>query len=244
LTVGIQTHRIASMSKLEGGLWTPEGFETSPYKTIANGTIVRMNRYFVKASEDEVGAIKYKEIKDQRIKDRVYLQTRTLPMVDAARRGLIANPQAARNLGRIDPETLEAFEYMIKDEGESFEATQQDLEAFTRMQLAFGRVPEMAIASGYPSNFPQAEIAAPFTVAEAFGRVHEVGRTIERMIDDRIDTDTPLVLQTGVLRTYWTFQVMGSTPLKMPDEPGDGLSPELMSSIEMLRAKFQDPRNR
>ncbi len=37
-------------------------------------------------------------------------------MVDAARRGLIANPQAARNLGRIDPETLEAFEYMIKDE--------------------------------------------------------------------------------------------------------------------------------
>ncbi len=229
LTDDVCAHRIACMSKIDSeGLWTPESFNNMPLRAVANGTLIRADRYF--KGTPFIG-------------DKTYLKTRTLPVINSARKGLIANPNAVRNLGLIDPETLEAFEYMVKDEGEGFEATKEDFEAFSRMQLAFGRVPEMAMASGYPDSFPRRVISPPFTVAEVFGRIHEVERTIERIIDDKFDPEEPIILQDSVLRTLWTLQAIGSTPL-VQTNASDGFSPETLSSIEMLRAKFQDPASR
>lgn len=101
-------------------------------------------------------------------------------------------------------------------------------------------VPEMARKSGLPKGFGDEEIKPPFTAGEVYGRIHEVGVTIEKIAGANLDVSKPLVENMSFPRTIWTFQGMGAIRLR----DFETFPPEVEESLELLKKKFADEEKR
>lgn len=147
----------------------------------------------------------------------IFLARQTLPFVQSAKQGFLDNPQAVRNLSLIDPDNLKAFKEMNNRSKEDAPNT-DDSEAFSRMYIGFGMVPEMAVQAGLPKGFSRIQLLEPpFTTAEVLGRINEVGVTVRRLKNGLIDQDEDILNLPGLLRTYWTFKAIETIPLKTPE---------------------------
>lgn len=205
---------------------TPDAIENSPYIGLANQTLFHMREYCFGDGLSFAG--------------RAFLKNRTLGVVDTAQKVLVYNPQAARNLGRIDQMAIDMFDLMRRELYAEDFPENGDSEALSRMLLAFGMVPHMAKVSGLPDGVSQHEFEPPFTAEEVLGRIHEVGITIDRIAEAKLDVGKPLLENLGLLRTIWTFQGMGGIRLRTDDT----FPPEVERSLKSLKQRFADEGNR
>lgn len=201
--------------------------KTSGHVEVARETTLRMQNYFD-------GAVNWPWHVE-------YLEAQTLVMVEAAKKGLLANPQAVRDIGLIDPPTYNALLDMNKQYEEDDPAP-EDAEAFARMQLGFGMIPEITERSGLPKGFSRLHLVEPpFTTEEVMGRIHEVEVTVKKLRDKKIDPKMSLINQPSVLRTYLVFEAMATMPLRNPLSDKNNFTEEAYIN---MRERFSDPANR
>lgn len=148
---------------------------------------------------------------------RGYLADKTLPFLNMARDGLIANFPRLREIGRIDPETLKemvASGFDLRDT-----ADPEKTEAFGHSIITMGLLPSMAKHSQLPDGFSKIGLLAPpTTIAEYKGRMHELRTTIIGLATRTIPRSKSVLNNPALCRTYYFFDVGSRIPLKENDE--------------------------
>lgn len=197
-------------------------YDSIPPVEVATRTVNIMNGYF--------GG---KYILDPGI-ELGYLSNQTIDFLYAARKGFLGNFQWIRNIGKMNPEHLDSLLRMNKPFSEEGPES-EDTEAFARVYIAMGMLPDVATHGNLPKGFSRRGVfEPPFTIPEVFGRFKELEIQVRRLTGKRVDPDTNPFNHPPLFRTYHTFKAIAEMPERNLAE----------DNKDRLAAKFADPNNR
>lgn len=162
---------------------------------------------------------------------RDYLADKTLPFLNRARDGLIANFPVLREIVRIDPETLKEMIASGYDFGNS--GNPEETEAFGYTIVTMGLLPSMARHPRLPDGFSKIGLLAPpSTIADYRERVHELKTTIIGLATGTIRSEDVLS-NAALCRTYCFFDVGSRIPLRNTTIDSETLNDEMLEGVEI-----------
>lgn len=182
--------------------------------------------------------------------DREALLENGRDLVFSVRKGFLANMQRlGEDVWHMDARELDFLLERNKPYSEHVPEP-EDTEAFARFQIATGLVLQIAtdpmIAGGFSRR---GRLAAPETIAEIYGRIHETGLQMHRVATSQDKKENGEKKEGDIsldpwnkptlTRAYWTVKAMAAIPEKII-----GLNEAQEEALETLREEPKDPKER
>jgi len=165
----------------------------------------------------------------------------TLDLVYSARKGFLSNIESFSRTHMVD---LKSFEYFLKKQKtySSDDPNGEEREAFSRVFIAFGVLPEIAHHKLLPKGYARrGNMGPPFTTTELNERINELGLQIRQIVGGNVNPNEDLIGKPPLLRTYWTFHALANMPERSIE--ADNISGIKESTLEALAEKYSDPQS-